>query len=143
MVLKSLGKIDVENVEKIKNILKKIEFRQFSVETGKINLFPSESYIKNISIDLIAPDFEFLKNEIDEKLQQIGIFQTEKNYSPQIRIAKIEKVRDKPEFLKKTYEFAPKKKFFIANQFSLVKSILLDKKIEFKNIQSYPMRVRA
>lgn len=142
LTLKFLGNVSEEQIEQIKKALKEIDFRQFPVETGEIGFFPNENYVKIIWIDLISSDFEFLKKEIDEKLHKLGFNEKEKEFTAHLTVLRIKGMRDKEAFFKKLTEIAPKKMFFIANQFSLIKSILKRKGPEYKNLENFQMRMR-
>ena len=143
LTLKFLGNLSSEELEKVKNILKKIDFRQFPVETQGVGFFPNENYVKTIWLEMVSPDFEFLKDEIDNRLRNLRFNNKEKNFSAHLTIARIKGMINKEEFLKKVKEVSPKKMFFIADQFSLIKSILKRKGPEYKVLQSFPMRRRV
>ncbi len=142
LTLKFLGNISEEKIEEIKKVLEKIDFRQFPVETGKIGFFPNENYVRTLWIDLKASDFEFLKNEIDEKLHKLGFNEKDKNFTTHITVARIKGIENKQNFFNKLEEIAPKKMFFIVNRFSLVKSILKRKGSEYKTLKEFHMRMR-
>ncbi len=143
LTLKFLGKITSEEAEIIKKELEKVDFRQFPVETGKVGFFPNEKFIKVLWIELLSPDFEMLKKEIDSALKNAGFDQKDKEFFPHLTVARITAVRDKKAFLEKAKELAPKKMFFIVNQFSFRKSILKKKGPEYKTLKDYSMRMRA
>ena len=143
LTLKFLDKVPSEKVELIKEELKKIDFRQFPVETGEVGFFPSEKFIKVLWIRLVSPDFEDLKKQIDNSLIKLGFNEKEREFSSHVTIARINKIRDKESFFDKVKELAPKKMFFIANEFSLIKSVLKKNGPEYKILKNYPMRLRA
>jgi|AntAceMinimDraft_18_1070375.scaffolds.fasta_scaffold21630_3 2'-5' RNA ligase len=142
LTLKFFRNISQEKLEQIKKTLKEIDFPQFPVETGKIGFFPNEKYIKILWIELIASDFEFLKKQIDEKLKKLNLNGDEKSFISHITLVRINSIKDKKEFFKKIIKIAPKKKFFISNQFSLVKSILKRDGPEYKILENFQMRMR-
>lgn len=143
LTLKFLRDVSADKLDKLKAELKKIEFRQFPVETGEVGFFPNDKFIKIIWLALNASDFSFLKKEIDEVLSKLGFNENEKEFSSHITLARINKIKDKKLFFEKVKELAPKKMFFIVDQFSLLKSVLKKEGPEYKILETIPMRLRA
>ncbi len=143
LTLKFLGDLSEDKIELVKKALSEVEFRQFSVETGELGFFPNEKFIKILWLDLISPEFEFLKKSIDDKLQKLGFNEKEKDFVAHLTLTRIKKIDNKEAFLEKVQEIAPKKMFFVANQFSLMKSILKKNGPEYKILAEFPMRMRA
>lgn len=143
LTLKFLRDVPADKLDKLKEELKKIEFRQFPVETGEVGFFPNDKFVKVLWLALNSPDFEPLKKEIDERLSKLGFNEKEKEFSSHITIARINKIKDKPQFFEKVKELAPKKMFFIVDEFSLLKSVLKKEGPEYKILETIPMRLRA
>lgn len=143
LTLKFFSKLSEDQIKQIKKVLEKIDFRQFPIETGKIGFFPNEKFVKSIWIELIASDFQFLKEELDRELSKIGFKEEEKKFIPRITVAKIRGMKNKQAFLDKVQEVSPKKMFFIADQIFFIKSILKKRGPEPKILSSFPMRRRV
>ncbi|MEK6868809.1 MAG: RNA 2',3'-cyclic phosphodiesterase, partial [Nanoarchaeota archaeon] len=52
LTLKFLGEVQPDNLEDIKNNLKKITFKPFSVVLDNIGVFPSDNYIRVVWVGL-------------------------------------------------------------------------------------------
>lgn len=142
LTLKFLGDISEEKADEIKKALDNIDFRQFPIETGDVGFFPNEKYVRVIWLDLVASDLGFLKNEIDSQLEKLGFSRDEKNFTSHITTARIKVIKNKKEFFEKIKEIAPKKMFFIADTFSLMRSELKPQGPRYSLIKEYYMRMR-
>lgn len=142
LILKFFRNISVEEAEKIKEALSDISYSKFPVETGEIGFFPNESYIKIIWVELISHEFEFLKNVIDEKLAREGFNKDNGKFVAYVNVARVKSVKNKKMFIKKLKDLNLKKIFFIAEDFSLIKSVLTRKGPEYKNLKSFVMLMR-
>ena len=142
LTLRFLDDVPEEKIESIKKALEEIDFRQFPIESGRVGFFPNEKYIEVLWIDLIASDFYFLKDEIDEKLEGLGFPKNGKEFKTHVTVARIKGINDKQKFFNKINEISPKKMFFIANQFSLVKSVLERNGPKYETLKEFPMRMR-
>ncbi len=76
-------------------------------------------------------------------MHKLGFNEKEKEFVTHITVARIKGIKDKQVFFNKLNEVAPKKMFFIVNQFSLVKSILKRKGPEYKSLGDFQMRMRG
>ena len=142
LTLKFIKKFPAEKIDLIKQALKEVDFRQFPVETGEVGFFPNDQNVKIIWIDLVASEFDFLREEIDRKLNKIGLNENERKFIPHLTVVRIKRIKDRQSFFNKVKEIAPRKMFFIANHFSLVKSILKRKGPEYTILNEFQMRMR-
>ena len=143
LTLKFLGDLSEDQIVQIKKVLEGIEFRQFPVETGRVGFFPNEKYVKVMWVELVGNDFPDLKREIDGKLSALGFNEKEKDFTSHITVARVKSIKDKDAFFEKVREVHPKKMFFIADNFTLMKSLLKKKGPEHKVLESFQMRMRA
>jgi RNA 2',3'-cyclic 3'-phosphodiesterase len=123
LTLKFLGKVQPHIAEEVKNILKTVKFKPFSVYLDKIGFFPSESYISVVWVGL-EPENPVLdlQKDIDEKLK--NLFDKEKDFKAHITLARIKYTNNKEEFIKKLKNIKVEKKKIEVRSFKLVKSNL-------------------
>jgi len=124
LTLKFLGNISEEQIEKIKKTFSDISFPKFEIKIGEIGFFPSESYVRVIWVGLIADELKKLKETIDKNLLDIGINSDGREFSSHITVARVKKIKDKDNFLKKIKELKLKKMSFPVEKVTLMKSEL-------------------
>lgn len=143
LTLSFLGDISEEKAERVRNLLKKINFRKFSIETGDIGFFPSESHINTIWVSVISKEISVLKKEIEKILEGEGISLDERDFIPHLTVARIKNIKDKQNFLDYVSGLKLQKMLFVAEDFALMKSILKKDGPEYKIIERYGMRIRG
>lgn len=123
LTLKFLGEVQPNNVELIKENLKKIKFENFSVYLDMIGVFPSENYIRVIWVGL-KPEKGILdlQKNIDEKLKKL--FKKEKNFKPHMTLARVKFIDDKKKFIDNLKKIKVDNKNIEVDSFKLVKSAL-------------------
>ncbi|MFB6246573.1 MAG: RNA 2',3'-cyclic phosphodiesterase [Candidatus Pacearchaeota archaeon] len=169
LTIKFLGDISPEKVEEVKQALNNVSFQQFPVETGDAVVLPDKDNIKSLWLGLKAHKIEDLKRTIDEHLKELGFEESKASgvggseYDVFLKIANIREIENKGAFFNKLENSTPSKTFFIADQFSLAKSSLNQKKVpvndkgkkkrkpakkvkkwvEYKPIEEYPMHMKS
>ena len=136
LTLKFLGEVQPNNLEEIKNNLKKITLKPFSVVLDKIGVFPSESYIRVIWIGLKPeePILELQRN-IDEELKKL--FKKEKDYKPHLTLARVKFINNKKEFIEKIKNISIENKKIYVNKFKLIKSTLTQKGPIYEDLEVF------
>ena len=126
LTLKFLGEVQPNNVNEIKEELKKIKFELFSVYLDSTGVFPSENYIRVVWVGL-KPEEEIirLQENIDERLKKW--FKKEKNFKPHLTLARVKFVEDKNKFIEKLKKIKVENKKIDVNNFKLIKSTLTEK----------------
>ncbi|MCX8146867.1 MAG: RNA 2',3'-cyclic phosphodiesterase [Candidatus Woesearchaeota archaeon] len=97
LTLKFLGDVDNKKIDKIKERLKEIKSKKFSLELSDIGVFPSENYIRVVWVGL-KPENKVveLQNAVESSLEDI--FEKDKNFKPHITIARVKAIENKKEF---------------------------------------------
>jgi 2'-5' RNA ligase len=136
LTLKFLGEIQPNNLEEIKNNLKKITLKPFSVVLDTIGVFPSESYIRVIWIGL-KPEEPILglQRNIDEELKKL--FKKEKDFKPHLTLARVKYIEDKKSFIEKLKIINIENKKIDVNKFKLVKSTLTPKGPIYEDLEVF------
>ena len=126
LTLKFLGEVQPDKTEKVKEELKKIKFKPFSVYLDSVGVFPSESYIRVVWIGL-KPENGILElqSSIDEKLK--GLFEKEKDFKAHVTLARVKLIDDKKRFIEQLKKIKVEHKKFDIGSFKLVKSTLSPK----------------
>ncbi len=117
LTLKFLGDIQEEEIEKVKERLRKIKFLEFEAEFGEIGVF-SKQFIKIIWVGLKGVG-KFQK-EVDGKLKDL--FDSEYRFMGHITIARVKNVGDKKALLEYIEGMKVKKINFKVDKFFLKES---------------------
>jgi 2'-5' RNA ligase len=139
LTLKFLGNLSEEKIQEIQNKLSEIKLNSFGATTGEIGFFPSEKYIRVIWVDLVSDELKNLKKIIDDKLHEIGVNHDNREFSSHLTVARIKKVKDKENFLKKLKELKVKKMNFDVDSFFLIKSELRREGPVYKTIKKFDL----
>lgn len=123
LTLKFLGEVDEENVEEIKQKLKKVKFNSFEAELGSTGTFPSEDYIKVVWVGLEPKkSINELQQSIENALE--SMFPKDTRFHPHITLARVKFVEDKEQFKGNLKGIETKKIGFSVDSFKLIKSEL-------------------
>ena len=122
LTLKFLGEIDEDKIEKVKNRLKEIRFNSFETEIKELGIF-SEKFVRIVWLHV--KNCEELQRKIDFALKDL--FESEKRFMSHLTIARVKKIKDKREFLRKLKEIKIPEIKFKVDRFYLMKSELNSK----------------
>lgn len=124
LTLKFLGDIDEDKIEKVKDLLKKINFQKFKAKVNGSGFFPTPSFIRVVWAG-IEPKQEFEKiHEIIEKLLSLEDFKPDKGWQNHATLARVKWIRDKNEFVDKIKQIKLKPIEFIIDNIKFKKSTL-------------------
>lgn len=151
LTLKFLGEVDENKIGEIKKKLRRINFNKFEAEINKLGVF-SEKFIRIIWLSL--KNCEKLQKEIDEKLKDLFERQKakplatlskhgqskEKRFMSHLTIARIKKIADKKEFLKKLKEIKIKPIKFTISNFKFKNSFLKPEGPVYETIEEYLLK---
>ncbi len=133
LTLKFLGEIDEDKLNLIREKLRKIKFSSFETEIDSIGFF-SERIIW-----LHVKNCDELQKQIDSAIQ--NLFEKEKRFMGHLTIARIKRIRDKKNFIKKINEIKiPKIKFYV-DSFSLKKSTLTEEKPIYEDVERFKLKI--
>ncbi len=139
LTLKFLGEISEEKVNEIKEKLKEVKFEKFECEVGKVGVFNNEKFIKVIWVELKSDKLLELEKKISEIFPELSF---DKKFVPHITVARVVSVNNKEELIKAIKKIHFKNLKFEVNEFFLMKSELMKKKIEgsrYKIIERYKL----
>jgi len=142
LTLTFLGEISEEEVEKAKKVLGEIDFRKFPLKTNEVGFFPDENYVKVIWVGIESEEVFSLRETIEESLRKEGFKIKELDFVSHLTVARIKSVKHKNKFLEEIKKIKLDEEFFIAEDFSLMKSILKKTGPEYKTLESFGMRIR-
>jgi 2'-5' RNA ligase len=137
LTLKFLGEIPFEKVEKIKEILKNINFNKFEAEIKEIGFFDK---LNSGIIWLGLTNCEKIQKEIDEVLALNGLYEKEKRFMSHLTIARTKKIKDKKIFLENLNKINIPKMFFIVDNFYLMQSKLKKEGPEYSALEEYSLK---
>jgi RNA 2',3'-cyclic 3'-phosphodiesterase len=141
--LRFFSNLSIEQLQKIKIILSRIDFRKFTIETGDVGFFPNSDYPKVLWVGLVSNELSELRERIDIELRKEGFEDDKFDFVSYVTVARLKSVPDKEKFFEKVEEIIPNKMFFIAESFSLVQSNLTKKGSTYKILEDYGMRIRG
>ncbi len=122
LTLKFLGEIDEERLDKVKEALSRIKFKEFEAKLEKAGTFKIRGNPKITWIKIGGKGIFELQKEIDESIK--NLFPLENRFMSHLTIARIKYVKDKKEFEKFIKNIHPKKLSFKISKFYLKKSEL-------------------
>ena len=132
LTLKFLGEIDNDKIEKVREKIRKIDFKKINCEIDEIGFF-SPKFIKIIWIHLSGA--EELQKSIDNSL--LDLFEKEERFMSHITIARIKSVKNKKIFLEELKKIKFNKIDFPADRFYLMESELRKEGPEYKIIEFF------
>jgi 2'-5' RNA ligase len=124
LTLKFLGETDKQ--EGIIKALKQIKFKHFKLNTTKIGVFPSESYIRVVWLGLNEnTSLIKLQEDIEKALENFN-FKKDFDFHPHITLARIKFIKpsEKENFVKELKKIKITEKEFEVKEFKLIKSEL-------------------
>ena len=134
LTLKFLGEIDEQKIEEVKNKLKEIKLKKFESEIDCIGVF-SEKFVRIVWLHL--NNCGELQKIVDDKLEDL--FPLEKRFMSHLTIARVKKLKDKNEFLKKLDEIKIPEIKFNVKSFKLKKSTLTEQGPVYETAEEYKL----
>lgn len=135
LTLKFLGEVDEDKIKKVKERLKKINFSEFNAGIKWVGVF-SEKFVRIIWLHL--GNCEGLQKKIDESLADL--FEKEKRFMSHLTIARVKKIEDGKEFLKRLKDMEIPKIEFVVRSFNLKKSILTGAGPVYETLENYDLK---
>ena len=137
LTLKFLGDISEEEIEKINDKLKNIDFNKFSAKVSGIGFFPSEDHIKVIWVGVHGDDIKKLSEKINDSLYEIGFTKENREFSSHLTIARVKGIKDKKLFQNKVSQLKFRPTEFNIDKAHLVKSELTRKGPKYKKLKEF------
>jgi len=123
LTLKFLGELTPDKVDKVKQLLKNIQFKKFSLQTSGLGVFPGENYIRVVWAGLEPEQpAQQLQKQIEQALA--NEFESENRFKAHITLARVKFVQDKKEFLEQLHKIKTETIRFSVDRFKLKKSVL-------------------
>ncbi len=88
VTLRFLGNVNNETIEKVKEIMDKIEFNSFKARTTMVGVFPSTSYIHVVWLGVDGETILKIHEFIESRLARLG-FDKDSQYLPHITLARV------------------------------------------------------
>lgn len=132
LTLKFLGEIDKKKVGEIKEKLREIKFKEFETKIAYIGFFDNKKYGV---IWIHLSNCEKIQEEVDEKLS--SLFEKERRFMSHLTIARVKKIKNKEEFLRKLREIKFQKIRFVVKNFNLKKSTLMQEGPVYETLEEY------
>ena len=136
LTLKFLGEVDSNDVEKVKEKLRKIKVKGFEGEINKLGVFDN-TYNDAIIIWLHLTNCEKLQQDIDNSLSDL--FAPEKRFMSHLTIARVKSVKDKNMFLNEIEKIKFDKIRFKVKNFKLKQSILTRNGSVYEDLEVYDL----
>ncbi|MFH1326580.1 MAG: RNA 2',3'-cyclic phosphodiesterase [archaeon] len=134
LTLKFLGEVKENKIEEIKNRLRKIKFKRFRIELKYLGYFDNQKYGV---VWIYLSNCEELQRQVDKVLS--GLFEKEERFMSHLTIARVKKLDNKKEFLKKLKQTKIFRLEFIADSFELKESVLTNKGSFHKTLEKYDL----
>lgn len=135
LTLKFLGEVTEKDLDEVKNRLRKINFKSFKLNLGKLGVFPNEKHINVIWVDLV-PEDKILKLQKDVEDVLENIFGREnREFKAHATLARVKFIKDKnrlSESLKTKIEGE-----FLIDKFKLIQSELTPKGPIYSVLEEY------
>jgi len=133
--LKFFGEISSIKVERVKERLKGISFKNFELNLTKLGVFPNDKFIKVVWVGL-KPERKVKKllESIEERLRDM--FEIDKRFKAHLTLGRVNFVKDKELFLKGLNDVNVESEFTVKN-FKLIKSELTNGSREYKTLEVF------
>ncbi|HEB47313.1 MAG TPA: RNA 2',3'-cyclic phosphodiesterase, partial [Candidatus Pacearchaeota archaeon] len=132
LTLKFLGEIDKEKVVEVKEKLREVKFKEFETKIAYIGFFDNKKYGV---VWIHLPNCEKIQEEVDEKLS--SLFEKERRFMSHLTIARVKRIQNKAEFLRKLREIKFQKIRFVVKNFNLKKSTLMQEGPVYETLEEY------
>jgi 2'-5' RNA ligase len=99
MTIRFLGDITLNMADKIFEEMKKTQFKPFPVQLTGLGVFPSLNYPRVLWAGIAqgADQLQNIVNQIEPKLQSLGLTLDRNAFSPHLTIARVRSARNKPQ----------------------------------------------
>ncbi len=137
--LKFLGDVEDENVDEVRNRLRRVVFKPINANFDKIGFFPNENYARVIWVGL-KPEDEIclLQKKVGEALE--GLFVDDKRFLPHVTIARVSSDEDKNKIIDKVKRFIVDDRSFKIDGISLMRSELKREGAVYTAVDRYDFR---
>jgi len=102
-ILKFLGEINEEDVEKVKQVMDKVgeRFGPFELHATGLGAFPSNQYVRVIWVGAKegSQHLRALAEQLELELSGLGFRKETKQYTPHLTLGRVKSARNKPELL--------------------------------------------
>jgi 2'-5' RNA ligase len=137
LTLKFLGHLPNEKLKKVKSLLSKIIFPEFTATLQKTGTFNFKGQPRIVWIKVSSPELFDLQKTIDQTLSQI--FPQEKRFMSHLTIARIKHTKNPKEFIKYIENLGLKKLHFQVNSIKLKSSELKFSHPIYKTLKTYKL----
>jgi len=140
LTMKFLGELNDNEVNKVKEVLRKMKFERFKAKLGEIGVFPNPSFIGVVWIG-IEPKERFIEihDKIDEELSKQG-FRKDKAFESHATLARVKWLKDKKNFVEKLQKIKIKPIEFEVSSIALKKSVLTREGPVYEDIAKVEMK---
>ncbi len=137
LTLKFLGEVPDDKVDLIKERLRGIKFKPFSLSLDKIGVFPNENYIRVVWVG-VEPKEEVveLQSKTEDSLEEFG-FKKDFKFHPHITLARVRFVSDKGKFVRNLKDIKVDDNKVEVKDFRLVKSVLKPEGPVYEDIEIF------
>ena len=134
LTLRFLGQ--VSDVDKVKGLLKSVEFSSFEAKTTNLGVFPNESYMKIIWVG-VEPKQQIidLKDKIEKVLKPM--FGCDLRFHPHLTLARVKFINNKKQAKDKINSLKTEEKSFNVDKFCLIKSTLTPEGPVYEVMEKY------
>lgn len=134
LTLRFLGEVD--DAEKVKELLKSVEFNSFDAKTTDIGVFPNESYMKVIWVG-VEPKKQII--ELKDRIEKVlyPMFGTDSRFHPHLTLARIKSINNKKQAKDKISSLKTEGKSFNVDKFCLIKNTLTPEGPVYEVLEEY------
>ena len=135
LTLRFLGEISEMKLERIKNRLNGLSFKEFKLNLNEFGVFPSRDFIRILWVG-VSPERKVkeLQVRVDERLRDM--FGVGQDFRGHVTLGRVKFIKDKKEFLDKFDKLKIKEEFNVEN-IKLFESVLGEKGYEHKVLEVY------
>ncbi len=138
LTFKFLGELDDKKLEKVKEALRKVEFKDFEAYLGEAGTFSFHGNPRIAWIKVCGENIWNLQKKVDNALE--GIFSKEERFMSHLTIARVKYVEDKTGFKNYVKNLGVKEIKFKVEKFYLKKSELKEDGPIYSVIEEYRLR---
>lgn len=135
LTLKFLGEISSIQLDRIKERLKNLNFKNFELELTNLGVFPNDKFIRVLWVGL-SPERKVMGLQLDIEERLRDMFNIDRKFKAHLTLGRVKTIKNKETFLERVNNIEVNGKFNVGHV-KLIKSVLTDTGPEYETLEVY------